>query len=155
MAGIIILILLGLFLFIVEFVLIPGVTVAGIAGLGCLVGGVYWAFASYGTVVGTITLIATVSVTLFTVIFALRSKTWRLFMLNTNVMGSVATEDLATKIKPGDEGITISRLSPMGKLRINNMVIEASSTGEYINPRTKVVVVRLSGPKVIVKPKID
>ena len=76
-------------------------------------------------------------------------------MLNTNVMGSVATEDLATKIKPGDEGITISRLSPMGKLRINNMVIEASSTGEYINPRTKVVVVRLSGPKVIVKPKID
>ena len=42
MAGIIILILLGLFLFIVEFVLIPGVTVAGIAGLGCLVGGQLW-----------------------------------------------------------------------------------------------------------------
>jgi membrane-bound ClpP family serine protease len=155
MTGIVILILLGLFLFIVEFLLVPGVTVAGIGGLACLVGGVFWAYSSHGNMVGHITLISTIALTLFTVVLALRSRTWKRFMLDTNVEGSVASEEDTTRIKPGDEGLTISRLSPMGKARINDLVVEARSTGQYIDPKTKVVVIRFEGSKVIVKPKID
>ncbi len=155
MTGIIILIILGLFLFVVEFLLVPGVTVAGIGGLACLVGGVFWAYSSHGNMVGHITLITTVGVTLLTVVLALRSRTWKNFMLNTNIAGSIASEENTTNIKPGDEGVSISRLAPMGKARINGLVLEAQSTGEYIDPRTKVIVIRFEGSKVIVKPKID
>ncbi len=74
-------------------------------------------------------------------------------MLDTNITGSVASAESEEQIKPGDTGVTISRLSPIGKARINNLVVEAKSTGEYIDPKTDIVVIRHEGSKVIVKPK--
>lgn len=153
MTLVIILILVGLLLFLVEFLLIPGITVAGVGGVACLIGGIFWAYYSEGTTVGHITLISTLAATAFTVALALRSKTWNKFMLNTNISGSVAQAESEEQIKPGDTGVTISRLSPIGKARINNIVVEAKSTGEYIDPKSEIVVIRHEGSKVIVKPK--
>jgi membrane-bound ClpP family serine protease len=155
MTGVIVLIVLGLFLFIVEFLLIPGVTIAGIGGLACLIGGVALAYSTQGSMVGHITLLSTFAITLFTIVFALRSNTWKRFMLNTNIEGSVASVEAEEGIKPGDVGVAISRLSPMGKARINDIIVEAKSTGEYIDQKTEVVVIRLEGSKAIVKPKIN
>jgi membrane-bound ClpP family serine protease len=154
MGIIVALILLGLFLIVVEIFLIPGITLAGIGGLGCLVGGVIYAYSNYGNTVGHITLISTIALTAFTLAFSLRSKTWKFFMLNTNIEGNVTTEVLADKIQPGDSGLTISRLTPMGKVRINQLVLEAKSEGTYIDQKTEIVVVRFDGPRVIVKPKL-
>ncbi|MDD2548918.1 MAG: NfeD family protein [Bacteroidales bacterium] len=153
MTGFIILILVGLFLFVVEFLLIPGVTVAGIGGLASLVGGVFWAYHSFGNTVGHITLFSTVFLTLLTVTLALRSKTWKKFMLNTNIEGSVGDNNEDLGINPGDEGISVSRLSPMGKVRINDKVIEAKSLGEYIDSREDIIVIRIEGAVAIVKLK--
>lgn len=152
MTAIIILILVGLFLFVVEFLLIPGITIAGIGGVGCLIGAVYWAYSTQGVFVGNVTLISTLLVTLATIVIALRSKTWRRFMLNTNVEGSVMQNEISS-ISTGDEGVTISRLTPMGKAKINEIVQEVKSTGGYIDERTPIVVVRMEGPVAIVKPK--
>ncbi len=154
MAGVIILIIIGLFLFIVEFLLVPGVTVAGIGGIACLVGGIYWAYDVYGSTVGHITLASTIIATIFTITFALRSRTWKRFMLNTNVAGSIKSDENEEKIKPGDVGVCISRLSPIGKIRVNDIVLEAKSTGSYIDPKTEVTIIKFEGSKVIVKPKI-
>ena len=153
MTGVIILILIGLFLFVVEFLLVPGITIAGIGGVACLIGGIYWAYADYGNMVGHITLISTLAATFFTIAIALRSRTWSKFMLNTNVAGSIASSENEELIKPGDVGFTISRLSPVGKVRVNDVVLEARSTGSYIDPKTEIIVIRFEGSKVIVKPK--
>ena len=152
MTGVIILILIGLFLFVVEFLLIPGITVAGIGGVACLIGGIFWAYGGYGNVAGNITLLSTLVATLITVAFTLRAKTWNKFMLKTNVEGTISSND-AEKIKPGDEGITVSRLTPMGKVRINGIVLEARSTGTFIDPKVPIIVIRFDGSVVIVKPK--
>lgn len=152
MTAIIILILVGLLLFVVEFLLIPGITIAGIGAVGCIIGAVYWAYTAYGITVGNITLFSALILTLLTIIFALRSKTWKRFMLNTNVEGNV-TSDEVQQIVIGDEGITISRLSPMGKVRIKEVVLEAKSTGNYIDQKTPIVVTRMEGSIPIVKPK--
>ena len=53
MATIIILIVLGILLFVIEFLLVPGVTIAGIGGLILTVFGVYKAFNDFGTTIGT------------------------------------------------------------------------------------------------------
>ncbi|MDY0202288.1 MAG: NfeD family protein [Tenuifilaceae bacterium] len=155
MTGIIILIILGLLLFVVEFLLIPGVTVAGIGGLASLLGGVIWAYSSYGNTIGHITLISTIFLTLLTIALALRSKTWKKFMLNTNIEGSVEDPEVKIDIKLGDEGISVSRLSPMGKVRINDVVMEAKSAGEYIDSREEIIVIKIEGSKPIVKLKIN
>ena len=49
LTAIILLIVLGIFLFLVEFLLVPGVTIAGIAGFILLVGGIWVAYDSLGT----------------------------------------------------------------------------------------------------------
>src|SRR5690554_2641294 len=53
---IILLIFLGLLLLLIEFAVIPGVTIAGIGGFILLGLSVYIAFAEYGTGIGFITL---------------------------------------------------------------------------------------------------
>ncbi len=59
---IIFLIFLGLLLFIVEFVFIPGVTIAGIGGAVCLITGIVFAFISFGTTTGLIVLGVTLAI---------------------------------------------------------------------------------------------
>ena len=51
----------------------------------------------------------------------------------------------------GAKGVTISRLSPMGKVEIDGKLYEAKSGGEYIDQRTKVEVVGFENFAVIVK----
>ena len=153
MTGIIIIILIGLFLFLVEFLLIPGITVAGIAGVVFLIGGIVWAYIDLGTTAGHITLVCTVAATALTIGMALRSKTWTRFMLATNIDSQVENPASSDLIKPGDTGITISRLTPMGKVKVHNMVVEAKSTGSYIDQKTEVTIIRVDGPSIIVKPK--
>lgn len=153
MTLVIVLILVGLFLFLVEFLLIPGITIAGIGGVGFLIAGIVLAYTDHGNTVGHITLLSTVVATAFTVAMALRSNTWKRFMLNTNVDSSVDNPVANQLIKPGDFGFAISRLTPMGKVRVNDTVVEAKSTGAYLDQKTEIEVVRIEGSKVIVKPK--
>jgi membrane-bound ClpP family serine protease len=153
MTGVIILILIGLFLFLVEFLLIPGITIAGLGGLAFIASGVVWAYVGLGNTAGHITLASTLLISIILVYFSLRSKTWKRFMLLTNIDSSVETNVSEELIKPGDVGASISRIAPMGKARINNMIVEAKSTGEYINEKTEIEVIKIEGSKVIVKPK--
>jgi membrane-bound ClpP family serine protease len=54
---------------------------------------------------------------------------------------------------PGDEGLTLSRLAPIGKARINGITVEAKSMDELIDENTPVEVIRVDGYNVIVKIK--
>ena len=63
----------------------------------------------------------------------------------------VSSRDLG--IVPGDEGLTLSRLAPIGKARINGITVEAKSMDELIDENTPVEVIRVDGYNVIVKIK--
>lgn len=153
MTGIILLIIIGLFLFVVEILLIPGVSIAGIAGAISIAAGIVLAYTTQSTLVGHITLIGTAIASVITVVFTLRSRTWKKLMLNTNIDASVDGKVTEDDFKPGDVGITISRLAPMGKARINGQVVEAKSIGDYIEQKTEIEVLKVEGSKVVVKPK--
>ena len=71
LTAIIILILIGIFLFLVEFLLVPGVTVAGIAGFILLVGAVYFGYDSLGTPEGHYVMLGTVVLSLVVIGYAL------------------------------------------------------------------------------------
>jgi len=152
MTGIILLILLGIFLFVVEILLVPGITVAGIGGLILTVLGVYRAFDLYGTETGVWTLIGTLLVSILVITFSLRPKTWGKLMLNANVEGNVDTPLTEEQVKPGDVAETLTRLAPGGKILVKDMVREARSVEGYINEHSKVEVVSVEGTKITVKP---
>jgi membrane-bound ClpP family serine protease len=150
--GIVLLILLGVLLFLVEFFIIPGVTLAGIGGAILFGLAVFIAYRTHGTTVGNYTLLSTFVISIVALVIALRSKTWSRFMLKTNIDSKVEVGLEEQKIKPGDKGITVTRLAPIGMVTVKNITIEGKSIGGFLDPNTKIEVVRVLGTQVIVKP---
>ena len=84
-------------------------------------------------------------------VIVLRSKTWSRIKLNAKIDSKVEKLDDAS-VCVGDIGVSISRLAPMGKIKINKINVEAKSTGMYIDEKSKVEVVGIVNKVVIVKP---
>jgi len=152
MTVIIILIVLGILLFVIEFLLVPGVTIAGIGGLVLTVFGVYKAFNDFGPTVGVWFLIGTILLSVFVIAMSLRARTWSRLMLKTNISGTVDHALTEEQVKPGDRGTTLTRLAPMGKILVNDLVREAKSTEGYINEHTEIEIVSVEGTRISVKP---
>ena len=155
MAAVILLIVLGILLFVIEFLLVPGVTVAGIGGLVLTVFGVYKAFNDFGASTGIWVLIGTLLLSVFTIAMSLRARTWKRLMLNTNISGTVDHDITEDQIKAGDRGSALTRLAPMGKVLVNDIVREAKSTEGYIEAHADIEVVSVEGTRISVKPVKD
>lgn len=151
MTVVIILIVLGILLFVIEFLLVPGVTVAGIGGLVLTVLGVYKAFEDFGSTVGIWVLIGTLMLSVFVIAMSLRARTWSRLMLRTNVQGTVDHDISEDQIKTGDRGTALTRLAPMGKVEVNGIVREAKSLEGYIEEHSKIEVVAVEGTRISVK----
>ena len=149
--AIILLILLGLVLLLIEFAVIPGVTIAGIGGFLLLGGAVYVAFAEYGTLAGFITLAAVLILAPAMIYYFFKSRTGKKMILQKNIDGKV---DLINKEKivVGDTGKSIGRLAPTGKVKINGETVEAQSTGAFIDHNTEIKVLKIEYNKIIVEP---
>jgi len=72
-------------------------------------------------------------------------------VLNT-VLTGVANEINPEKVKVGDIGVTIGRLAPMGKIKVNDEVVEVRSTGTFVNPGEKVRIIHIEKSMVTVEP---
>ena len=79
-------------------------------------------------------------------LFALAQTTEDLII--ENVMLTVNPE----KIKVGDIGKSIGRLAPSGKVKVNGEVVEAQSTGSFVNQNTEIKVLKILTNKIIVEP---
>ncbi len=146
------LIVVGIVFLLLEILVVPGATVVGLAGIGMLVTGVVVAFNQYGVPVGIMTLIGALALSLVSIGFALKSNTWKKAMLSSELHGKVNVVE-SEKIKVGDEGMTITRLNPMGKALINEDYYEVTSKDNLIAENTPVSVVKVEGNKIIVKLK--
>jgi membrane-bound ClpP family serine protease len=148
---IIILILLGILLLVVEFLIIPGITVAGIGGVALIGGTIYLTYKNYGVMAGNIVLLSTLVLIIVVAIFALRSRTWKKVMLDKQIDGK-ASDSMEDLLKPGDRGKAITRLAPMGNIQVGEVITEAKSMGEFITVNSDIEVVRVKNKEVIVKP---
>jgi membrane-bound ClpP family serine protease len=149
--AIILLILLGIFLFIVEFLLVPGITIAGIGGAVLMGVAVYFAYATHGNTVGNYTLVASLILLVGGGAYALRAKTWRRLMLHKNIDSKVEVGLEEDKIKVGDRGECITRMAPVGKVLINGIIVEGKSQRGFLDQHTPVEVIKVLNTQVIVK----
>lgn len=151
MTIVILLILTGLLLLILEFFVFPGITIAGIGGFILIGSAVYMSYNSFGPTTGNIVLSVTIVVSVLAVILALRSKTWDRISLKTELTENVESFE-EESIKPGDQGVTITRLNPMGRVRINEINVEARCPDNFVDPQVKIEVLKVFKTYVIVKP---
>ena len=81
----------------------------------------------------------------------LREKTWRKFSLKEDISSQVNKE--VEKVSVGDEGVTLSRLAPIGSARFESISCEVKShDGSMLASGTAVVVVAIVDNQVLVKP---
>ncbi len=149
--AIILFIILGLLLLLIEFAVIPGITIAGIGGFVLLIASVYIAFTSYGNVAGFITLAIVLIAAPMMIYYFFKSKSGKKMILESQINGKVETLNQAN-IKVGDIGKAIGRLAPGGKVKINGEVVEAQSTGSFIDQQTEVKIIKVLSNKIIVEP---
>ena len=146
-------ILLGIIFLLLEIFLLPGMTVSGIAGFIFLVGGIAYAYMYMGPLAGNLSLAISGLLLAGSFIYFIKSKSLRRISLTTNIDSKVDTSDLL-KINIGDVGVTQSRLNPIGKVLINNLIVEAKSiNGEMIDEDIEVVVNKVEWSNILVSRK--
>lgn len=146
-------ILLGVVFMLIEIFLLPGISIAGIAGALFLIGGIAYAYIFQGSTVGSITLAGAAVLMGGSFFWLLKSKSLRKISLDTNIEGKVDTSYLQ-QVAVGDPGITLSRLNPIGQVLINDVEMEGKSfDGEFLNEDTEIEVVRVETYNVLVKRK--
>lgn len=145
------LVFLGIVLLLIEFAILPGVTIAGIGGLVMLGAAVYLSFETYGTLAGFIALIFVLVVSPILIYRMFKTRMGKRMMLDSKITG-ISSEIKSGSIQVGDEGVSLSRLAPMGKVRIGNETFEAKSTGSFIDQQTRVRVIEILRSQIIVEP---
>lgn len=150
---IVLLVFLGILFLLAELLLLPGISIGGILAMVCYGGAIWYAFDSLGVMAGVWTIVIVGVVSLISLLFSLRAKTWNRFALKQNI-DSTSMPQPGQELSVGVVGVAISRLAPMGKVSIAGKVYEAKSEGDYIDQKQSVEVVGFENFSVIVR-KID
>lgn len=147
---VIVLLLIGIIFILLELFLIPGISIAGIAGTIFMVGSVFYAYSQIGATAGHITLFGSVVLLVITVTIFVRSKALEKMSLRTNITGK--NDPLMNiEINVGDIGITTSRLAPMGKVKINGKIVEAKTNDDFVDQGTEVRVSQVFSTNILVE----
>ena len=147
------LVVLGVILLLMEFFLLPGISIAGIGGAIFMVGGVIYSYIYIGPTAGNITLGVSLILLAASFVWLVKSKSLQRIALTADINETVDNSELKT-LKPGDTGVALSRLNPIGKVLINDIIVEGKSfDGEFIDEDAQVEVIRVETYNVAVKRK--
>jgi membrane-bound ClpP family serine protease len=153
MGLIITLILVGILLIIAEIILIPGIFITGFTGLASLVASCYVGWTEFGQTGGIITILLNIILLSLFVVLALRAKTWRKLSLTTEIDSKSDSTPQEKGVEVGMEGLSLTRLAPMGKVLLGTHSVEATSMEGIIDPQKSVIVTQIIENKIYVKLK--
>ena len=131
-AVIVSLVVLGIIFILLELFFLPGISLASIGGLICFAAAVVLAYVKIGATAGTITLIAALVATALSVWWFFRSKALDRMSLQSSIDATVEGGQ-EQQVHPGDLGVCLSRLAPMGKVLINGQTYGARAENEVID----------------------
>ena len=148
------LVILGVVLLLIEFFLLPGISIAGIGGAIFMIGGVIYAYIYLGSTTGTATLVLSLIMLAGAFVWLVKSKSLQKIALTADITETVDNSELKS-LKKGDIGVAVSRLNPIGKVMVNDVVVEGKSfDGEFIDEDAEIEVVRVETYNVAVRKKL-
>ncbi len=150
-ATILTLIFFGLVLVIVEIIFVPGTTLVGLAGFVFMVVGVWFAFSNFGREAGWTTLAGTTVASGLLLYLSFKSNVWGKFALKSAIESKV-NEGALRHFEIGQEGVATSALRPIGKAEVSNQTVEVKTLGGYLEPGTRVRIVKVLPNQIIVEP---
>ncbi|MCF0166163.1 MAG: NfeD family protein [Bacteroidales bacterium] len=151
MGLILILSVVGILLILAEILITPGTFFSGVCGLACLATACYFSYTEFGVVGLVVSVIITVALMVTLVVLSLRANTWKKLALNDNIDSKADSDPSAKGISVGMEGVSKTRLAPMGNVIINGITVEATSDkGQMIDAASPVRVTMVEDNKIYV-----
>jgi membrane-bound ClpP family serine protease len=142
--------LLSILMILMEIFLLPGITIAGVAGAIFSIGSIWYAYSHLGAAGGHVTVVVSVLLLGFLFVWLIRSRAMDRISLKTDIDAKVDTSNM-DQLEAGDEGVSVSRLNPIGKARINNVFVEAKAETGFLDEGVKIVVLKKLTNQVIVR----
>jgi membrane-bound ClpP family serine protease len=147
---VLVLLLVGILFLLLELFLIPGLSLAGIAGVLSMGAAVYYAYSQIGSTAGHLTLFGGLVLSAIAVWIFIKSKTLEKMSLKTEIDGK--NDPLANvKVTKGDTGIALSRLAPMGKVKVNGYVMEAKTNDDFVDEGSEIRIIEVLNTNVLVE----
>jgi len=150
--AIVFVILLGIIFLLFEFLIFPGFTFFGIAGFLSMVFAIGSAYYYHGVQTGNYTLLATVIISVITLYFVFKQKTWKKIGLETSILSRNTPVNLSS-LNKGDTGKTLTRLAPIGTVQVGDVICEAKSISGFIDENSDIEVLKVLETQIIVKLK--
>ena len=142
-----------LILLIIEGI-VPGFGLPGISGIALVIIGTVLAMGNLTSAIASISIaiIITTFITILLVKYGKRSSRFDSIILKTRLESDEGYLSSTTKDEYlGKEGITVSELRPSGFIEIDGKRVDALSEGDFIPKGISIKVVRVEGPKIIVR----
>jgi len=149
---VILILFIGWILVFLEVFFIPGITVFAAVGTITMIAGVVFAYSNFGVMAGTLTLIGTAIFTFLSIVIGYKTGVFSGFTLKDTVEGKMNEID-ESKIKVGDSGMALSKISFIGTGMFNEATYEVQSNGEYIDEGQPIEVIKISMNKIFIKQK--
>ncbi len=141
---------IGMILIIIEIIFVPGTTIVGIGGFVCMGYGIFLAFENFGTSTGLITLGISAALSITALVYAFKTNAWDRFSLKETMEGKF-NEDFDYDFQVGQEGHTLSSLKPIGKALFNDHEVEVRSSGNYIDEKQRIRIIKIDNKKIFVE----
>lgn len=151
-AVILLLLLISAVLMLIELFIIPGTSISGIASLCCLAAANIMTFVQYGAGIGLAVLAASLVVFCLLMYWMMHSRLWKKYSLHKSIDSTSATE-AQLSVRPGDEGIALTRLALIGNADINGKTVEVKSVDGFLDEGTHIVVTHVQDAQISVKEK--
>ncbi|MCZ6676166.1 MAG: hypothetical protein O7E52_02835 [Candidatus Poribacteria bacterium] len=151
--------IVGVALLLLEFFVIPGFGIAGIAGIALMLGSVFFVFRNAYELSTAITSFSISILLMFVIAIVLaytlpKTRTWNNLVLETAMdsgMGyhSAPREDFQEYL--GNTGIAMTPLRPSGMIRVGDRRLDVVTAGDFIAPETPVRIIAVEGAKISVE----
>ncbi len=142
------LIIVGFVFLAIEFLLVPGFSVPGLAGITMIGYGIFKASKIYGYTGATITVAVSIVVSLILMRAVLKSRIMKSLGLDYDQKGTSAIEDYS--FLSGKEAKAVSDLRPSGIAMIEGERYDVVTDGEYIEKNSELIVDKIEGTRIIV-----
>lgn len=142
------LIAIGFIFLAIEFFLVPGFSVPGIAGITMIGYGIYRSSMEYGTSGALITVTLSVAAAVLLIRTAIKSRAVRNVGLDYSQKGITAVNDYSSLLNK--KGIALSNLRPSGTAVIEDKHFDVVTDGEYIEENSEIIVTKIEGTRIIV-----
>ena len=141
-------ILAGMLFLAIEFLIVPGFSVPGIAGVMLLAFAVYKAYSIFGFAGASIAVLISGTASLSLIYWALKSKTLRSFSLHETQEGHRAGNVYTDLL--GHIGTSLTDLRPAGTAQFEGTRYDVVTDGEYIDEQQEIEVIAVEGSRIIV-----